>query len=137
MRSPLVPCPQCQRHVFAADAACPFCAMELPPDMERRAVPSATRRLTRAATFAFTASLSVVACSSDGGTTPGTGDAGLDSGAVGPIYGAPVEGGLLDAGDGGGVAPLYGLPQDAGIDANDAGNPGVLYGLPPADGGAD
>lgn len=108
--------------------------MELPPDFAERAIPSANKRLTRAATFAFTASLSLVACSSSD-TTTGSTDAGKDTGAVGPIYGAPVEGGLLDGGDSGGIMPLYGAPLDAGTDGTvtDSGAGGVLYGLPPPD----
>lgn len=105
--------------------------MALPADQGERVIPSTNKRLTRAATFAFTASLSVAACSSSGTTGPT--DAGEDRGAVGPIYGAPVDGGALDA-DGGGIAPLYGMPIDSGADVRtDTGGGGVLYGLPPPD----
>lgn len=134
MRS-LVPCPQCGRHVFAGEAHCPFCANALPDDLGRLAVPGTTRRLTRAAAFAFTASLSLAGCSSTGDST--TSDAGhdgsttdgstADGGGITPAYGAPV--------DGGNVQPLYGAPADAGPD--DSGGGQVLYGLPPPDAGAD
>lgn len=135
MSSPLVPCPDCGRHVFAgASAACPFCGVALPDDLRTRAIPAATRRLTRAATYAFTASLTVAACSSGGSGTLGDAgavDSGRDDGGIAPAYGAPFDAG---------VAPLYGMPADAGHldgggDADDGG-PAVLYGLPPSDAGS-
>ncbi|MFO0668956.1 MAG: hypothetical protein U0235_04900 [Polyangiaceae bacterium] len=135
MRS-LVPCPQCGRHVFAGDATCPFCAVALPDDLDRFAIPGTTRRLTRAAAFAFTASLSLAGCSSSTDST-GSADAGRDGssvdgstsdgGGITPAYGAPV--------DGGNIQPLYGMPADAGPE--DSGGGQVLYGLPPPDAGSD
>lgn len=120
----LVPCPHCGRHVFAGDSSCPFCASALPADLARFAVPGTSRRLTRAAAFAFTASLSVLGCSSD---STGPVDAGHDAngGADGPAYGLPP---VLDSGN-------DAMPQDAG--PGDAGGNQVLYGLPPSDAAAD
>lgn len=133
MSSPLVPCPQCARHVFAGGAACPFCASALPVDLAKRAVPAATAgaRLSRSALFAFATS-AAVACSSggsgsidDAGSRDGSpsADSGVDTGGPAPAYGQPI--------DDGGVGPLYGAPADAG--EIDSGGGGVLYGLPPAD----
>ncbi len=143
MTLPLVPCPACARHVAIAETACPFCASALPTDLAKRVIPGATGRLSRAAAYAFTASLAVAACSSDdtssSASDAGKTDAGVaDGGNAVPLYGAPVTdaGGGGDSGNGdGGIAPLYGAPVDAGSDAPDSGASGVLYGLPPADAG--
>src|SRR4051812_38400204 len=84
MYQPLVPCPSCQRHVLATEAACPFCASLLPSDLGSRAVPGATQRLGRAAAFVFGASLAVTACassvSSGSGATEGAGTSGSGGG---------------------------------------------------------
>jgi hypothetical protein len=131
MRAPLVPCPSCHRHVRADGAAsCPFCACALPVDLVKRAVPGTTLRLTRAATFAFTASLASVplsACSSDDDGGP------MDAGAVGPAYGAPVV--IRDAS----VDALFGPPRDGATDAAapDSGDGQVLDGLAPSDAESD
>lgn len=134
MTSPLVPCPACTRHVRADEATCPFCSETLPTDLAKRAVPGTSKRLTRAATFAFAASVSAFACSSGGG------DSGNDGGGPAPLYGAPVvDSGSETSPDGGGPVPAYGLPApDAGPDAvGDTGAGGVLYGLPPPDAQTD
>jgi len=130
----LVPCPDCSRHVFATAAQCPFCAALLPTDLEARAIPGATQRLSRAAIYAFTASLSVAACSSGGPTDLG-GDSGSsdsaarpDTGGCCPPYGQPADAG---------IGPVYGQPIDASDDTPDSGAGGVLYGLPPPDAGTD
>jgi hypothetical protein len=119
MDAPLVPCPSCSRHVRAADAACPFCAAVLPPDLAATAVPGTTARLGRAATFVFGASLAL-GCS---GTT-GPADSVADNGGVQPVYGAPVYDVVANdtapaadvppdvPRDNGGIAPAYGLPRD-------------------------
>src|SRR5437762_13997666 len=96
--SELVPCPECQRHVRKTEASCPFCGealslSHLPPPV----LP--TRRLGRAATFAFGASVvgatALVGCSdgSDGADiavygAPPAGMGGMNAGG-GPVYGAP------------------------------------------------
>jgi len=148
----LVPCPSCHRHIRTGEHACPFCGGELPAALAARAIPGATQRLSRAAAFAFTASLALTNCGPS--VSPAPADAapadaaGPGDGGVAPAYGAPAP----DAGPGpgdGGVASLYGAvpapdggtPDAApGPDASDPGDGGVapLYGAVPApDGGAD
>jgi hypothetical protein len=110
----LVPCPACERHVRVSETRCPFCGEGL--DLANSPLPVLpTRRLGRAATFAFSATLVAAACGgkSDrddqlgnvggtvstgggGGTTPG------DTGGTGTIYGAPGVGGVGTGGIGGG-----------------------------------
>ena len=133
MYRPLVPCPDCARHVLASETTCPFCATALPTDLGDRAVPGAPSRLNRAAAFVFGASLAVAGCSSE-----------VNTGGSGGGGGAGGSGQETDAGpdDDGGVMPLYGdppPPDDAGVDAPaDDGGGFPLYGLPPPpDAGAD
>jgi hypothetical protein len=125
--SHLVPCPECNRHVRVTETACPFCA--LPLDLGASPEPQLPRtRLSRAATFAFGATLvsasALAACSSDsdggkGGGAGGkssAGDAGAEQagGTVGPVYGAPAGGappsstGGSNNSSGGGPVPVYG-----------------------------
>jgi hypothetical protein len=73
-----------------------------------------SRRLGRAATFAFGAALAasgVSACNESHGPSR---DAGVqDSGGIAPLYGAvPADSGVEDSG---GIAPAYGaVPVDGG-----------------------
>ena len=134
MYQPLAPCPGCSRHIKTSERTCPFCKSAMPESMADAAVPGATpgTRLTRAAAFAFTASLAVVAAAAGAeGCTAGTvatgGDASSregggpnDEGGQQPIYGAPAYGGF---------------PVDSGPD--DAGGGGAKYGGPPIDSGRD
>lgn len=149
MSASLVPCPSCARHVRVVEPACPFCASPLPSSLAARAIPNATQRLSRAAAFAFTASLAVAGCSSS--PTP-TGDAAVvDTSATtdtpsaadtpapsdrpsGSDAPAPQDAGPGDSGapqDNGGAMPLYGAPADVVIitdgavpaDVQDAGAP--------------
>jgi hypothetical protein len=143
----LAPCPGCGRHVRLDERACPFCGVAI---AALAAAPTTTRRLTRAAAFAFSASLSTAALLGCGGTADsgipatdsGSGGGGADTGTTGkdatpdigspgPMYGAA----FVDAGtdgakdaaadgskdDGGGMV-LYGAPP---------------YGIPPMDSGKD
>lgn len=126
----LVPCPSCTRHVKTTEASCPFCASALPASLASAVVAGSTQRLSRAAAFAFTASIAVTGCAS--GTSPGALDAG-PSDAHNQKDGTPVD-------DGGGQAlygspaPLYGaVPVDAG--PADGGGPAPLYGAAPTDSG--
>jgi hypothetical protein len=60
----LAPCPACNRHVSAHDAACPFCAAALPETFRcqpARVAPSG--RLSRAAMIAAGAALMSASCS--------------------------------------------------------------------------
>lgn len=128
MYKTLVPCPSCQRHVRATEAACPFCASALPSGLEKTAIPSATRRMSRAAAFVFGASIAVTGC---GSTTEGGGSGG------GADTSSSSSGGS-DAGpdDDGGAMALYGDPApDGGPD--DDGGAQAEYGAPAPDAGPD
>jgi hypothetical protein len=100
----LVPCPSCARHIATRETCCPFCTSALPADLESRAIPGATRRLNRLATFTFATTLVVgaaAACSSG------------DDNTCCPPYGAPPQDGSVQ--DDGGISTHYGLPGDADI----------------------
>jgi len=142
----LVPCPSCRRHIRTGEHACPFCAASIGADLASKAIPGTTQRLSRAAAFAFTATLTMANCGP--GTTPApTPDAATDAdGGVAPLYGAPVDASPdttpppPDASpdvvnDNGGPMPLYGAvpaPDAGDPDAGD-GSIGVRYGAPPRD----
>ena len=127
--SELTPCPECQRHVRKNEARCPFCGEALSlSHLPSPALP--TRRLGRAATFAFGAGIvgatALVSCGGQdeshgvlpvplyGG--PPSGSGGMSYGG-GPVYGAPpsgssnggnpTQGGTNDVG---GAQPVYGAP---------------------------
>jgi hypothetical protein len=132
------------------DARCPFCASALPNSLAQKAVPNTTQRLSRAAAFAFTASLAVTGCSST--PTPGADastndvvstDRGNTTDAVtSPDAGTPTDTpAVTDSGapqDNGGAMPLYGAPADVPAppaDVQDGGAVAPLYGGPPVDAG--
>ena len=122
MYRPLVPCPDCHRHVRTTEARCPFCEASLPDDLPARVVPGAPHRLSRAAAFAFTASLAVAACPGGGGDLPegSTSSGGSSSG------GSSSGGSSGTASDGGGNQALYGMPAPP----DDGGSVGAKYGAP-------
>ncbi len=147
MDSALVPCPACDRHVRSSEAACPFCAAELPGDLARRAVPAANYRMGRAAALAFGATLTLTACAGEvltsggqgstsgaGGSTSTTGMGG-DTGGGGftgvPLYGGP--GFPLDSGEVDEASAPPDASPDAGNDgaAGDGGGIAPPYGAPP------
>jgi hypothetical protein len=156
----LVPCPECQRHVRKTEASCPFCGealslSHLPP----RGLP--TRRLGRAATFAFGAGVvgatALVSCSDGlGGNmavygAPAAGTFSMNAGSGGKTDGgtggSPSQGGNLS--QGGSAQPVYGAPaagtgnEPTGGAAGAAGaggapaddNLGGASGAPASDGG--
>ena len=154
MRTSLVPCPSCHRHVRATESACPFCHGDLPVTLAAQAVPGTTQRLSRAAAFTFAATLAATGC----GPTATPDDAAADTGPtttdVVTVTDRPVTtdnpvatdnptvtdtGTHTDAGptsdDGGFLAMYGGPPRDAGPQT-DSGPPddhgGIvpLYGLP-------
>src|SRR3954467_1708078 len=103
MYQPLAPCPACSRHVMTTERTCPFCKSELPESIASAALPGTTGRLSRAAAFAFTASLAVTGATgagtgcSSGGARPAsdasaTNDGPNDEGGQQPVYGAPAYG---------------------------------------------
>jgi len=128
------PCPGCARHLRTSEISCPFCGERTSSLV---ATPGTAARITRAATYAFTASMVVAGCSS------------VEPASLTPLYGAPaLDSGVSDGGadtgpdDSGQAVALYGAPAlDAGVpdaasDApDDSGNPAPLYGLPATDGG--
>jgi hypothetical protein len=145
MSASLVPCPSCARHVRVTDARCPFCASALPNSLAQRAVPNTTQRLTRAAAFAFTASLAVAGCSSSPspGADASTNDVvSTDRGNSTDVITPTDTPAATDSGapqDNGGAMPLYGAPADVPAvptDVQDGGAVAPLYGGPPVDAGA-
>jgi hypothetical protein len=66
----LLPCPSCARHVRSTEPACPFCGAAVAFSHRKR--PPKLRRLTRAAAWAFGASLSVAGCNRE--VLPGPSD---------------------------------------------------------------
>jgi hypothetical protein len=150
--SQLLPCPACNRHVDAAETACPFCAAVLPEAFRasRPLVPP-PRRLGRAALMAAGATLvGAAACSSNDAIGNGPKDAamtmttGTGGGSVVAAYGAPLptggtSGAAGSTGEGGSVATGgTGGSADAATDAtvkpSDAGRDrGVIaiYGVAP------
>lgn len=159
MSASLVPCPSCSRHVRVVEPRCPFCAAALPTTLSQKAIPGTSQRLSRAAAFAFTASLAVAGCSSDPAPAQDAGtpadvptmtdtpmatdrpDAGAPTDTPATDVPSPVDAGPQD---GGGVMPLYGAPVDAAPipdasddDVQDSGGIAPLYGLPPDAGPVD
>ncbi len=53
----LIPCVGCSRHIQETEAHCPFCAHETPENFSARRAKGTSERLSRAAIFAFGASL--------------------------------------------------------------------------------
>jgi hypothetical protein len=131
----LAPCPSCARHLRASEEACPFCGAAVAGKLSP--LPGTSKRLTRAAAFAFTASLAAVAgvhCGDDdaGGSSSGktpTVDSGADTGpGPAPAYGAPAPDAGSDAAADTGVGDAA---SDASGDAADeGGSSGALYGAP-------
>ena len=97
----LAPCPTCNRHVSAHEAACPFCAAALPDTFRcqpARVPPSG--RLSRAAMIAAGAALMSASCSTavpvygvairpDAGTDTSTGDGSQDGAPAAQLEEAP------------------------------------------------
>lgn len=127
--SELHPCPECQRHIRKTEAECPFCGESVSlGHLPAHALPR--RRLSRAATFAFGASVvgatAIVACS-DGSD--------VDNGVA--VYGAPPAAG---AGGSFGGSAVYGAPPSGSggtsTSAGEGGTDAALYGGAPAGGEA-
>jgi len=127
MYNPLAPCPECSRHMRVNETQCPFCGTAVTVDLSRSVVPSAPKRLTRAAALVFGASIAVGATSCSASNPNGTDaavDTGMqqDSGQVVALYGAPAPDSMVNTDAGSDASP--------GDGAMDAG-PAVRYGLPP------
>lgn len=105
----LVPCPSCNRHIFADACACPFCAAA--SSGHSCAPPAGRGRLGRAARMAAAASLlGVSACgySTAYGTMGGL-DADVNRGAAGEAADASTGG----AGGAGGSDGAAGAPTNS------------------------
>lgn len=148
----LVPCPECSRHVRDAEAACPFCGKDLPTNLKARAVPAATRRMDRFATFTFAAALAIAGTTGVGcsGSDDGRDDTEQSDDELRKKKDAGKDAAKKDAGcrevddDPGGMIALYGMPpaprpddddrppcaRDAGP-AQDSGGIHAMYGAPP------
>ena len=130
MYQPLAPCPACSRHIRTTERTCPFCASAIPESITESALPGASSRLSRAAAFAFTASLAV--------TGAAVGTSGCTSGSTLTDGDASADGSTKDGSpdDEGGLQAAYGaIAVDSGPD--DAGGAGTKYGGPPIDSGGD
>ena len=127
MAQSLVPCPSCARHVLATEQSCPFCRSALPDSLASAVIPGTTQRLSRAAAFAFTASLTITGCGGEAAPTPSDSGVQKDSSADGASDGSDDGGNQAIYG-----APAYGLPApDAGADTGDHDASGIaLYGAP-------
>ncbi len=145
MYRPMIPCSACARHVRASEPRCPFCDATLSDDARAALAPDTTRRLSRAAAFAF--GLTVAGCSSTvSGTdaTPGDTAVAADTSTRPDTAVAADTGGGTDVvtardvsapEDHGNIAPPYGIPADAGGPPDDDGGSAAEYGAPPMDAG--
>lgn len=123
-----------------SESSCPFCSAAL--DLARISEPLLpTRRLGRAALFAFGATLAAsitgTACGGESETDKGTGGAagGATGGAGGSggtgTGGSNTGGDAGSGGDAGAPGLLYGLPADAGLNTGGGGGGQPVYGAPP------
>ena len=134
----LLPCPECSRHVRVSEAECPFC--KAPLELSGAPEPLLPRaRLSRAATFAFSATLAsasaLAACGADY-SDEGKGGAGSGGAATAGSAGAATAGAATAGASGTGFAAVYGAPAAAGVPPvgpdNSAGNaPIPVYGAAP------
>ena len=136
----LLPCTNCRRHVLHTEAECPFCATPL--DFSQAPVPAlSTRRLGRAATFAFGATMvsatALASCSTDDDEDGGSAGMSTVAGTpnIQPVYGVPADGGKTGtagssaSGGNGGVVGTGGNAASGGV------NVGPVYGVPAPIGG--
>lgn len=141
----MIPCSACARHVRASEPRCPFCDAALSDDARAALAPDTTRRLSRAAAFAF--GLTVAGCSTTvSGTdaTPGDTPSATDTAtrpdtavATDTASGTDVVTArdVSAPEDHGNIAPPYGIPADAGAPPDDDGGAAAEYGAPPMDAG--
>lgn len=152
----LVPCPACRRHVRKMEAVCPFCsAVVFLAHLPKPALPS--RRLGRAATFAFGATLmgatSLASCSDDS-SPGGDGSGGASAAGAGgesvnqagspdmhPDGGTPSAGAATAIYGGAPAAGVGGQEQEGGgggqINAGGEGGSVLpMYGGPPGGAGS-
>jgi len=147
--SPLVPCPECSRHVRVADPVCPFCGHALLLSLRgasivARAPVPPRRRLGRAATFAFGATFAgatLIGCGGDD-TPPPVTDSGVvrdtgpaDSGGTTGDAEPPIDSGPAPVDDGGPIPDAGPLPGDADIPRPEGGPPDRDGGPTPRDDG--
>ncbi|MFO0629585.1 MAG: hypothetical protein U0325_28675 [Polyangiales bacterium] len=146
MYRPLIPCPACARHLRADERRCPFCDVAIADEARAAVAPDTTRRLSRAAAFAF--GLTVAGCSSTvsstdaapGDTATATDTASRTDTAVATDSARGTD--VVTARDvsapedHGNIAPPYGIPADAGAPPDDDGGAAAEYGAPPMDAGA-
>jgi len=136
----LVPCPECHRHVRVSETECPFCGRSL--DLAGSPEPVLPReRLSRAATFAFSATLAsataLAACSGTDAPVPVYGGPPAEGGAANVAGGAGTGAAGSSNGVGGAPVAVYGAPAAGGLGtgntgSNDAGGgPIPVYGAAP------
>lgn len=119
--TPLVVCPECQRHLRRSETSCPFCDADLREafsQMLPRAIP--TERLGRSALLAFAAAnLGVAACGGEVETPQ-------------PVYGAPAyTGGTAGSNTGGTSSGTGGSRVTGGAPGTGGYNTGGVIILPP------
>ena len=129
-------CSGCQRHVRVTETACPFCGRAL----DFATTPAAAlpkNRLSRAATFAFGASIvgvtTVVACGGDDTSPTGSGPA--TTGSAGATAGNGGSAGASAGGAGGAAGAEMGGAGTRGGSVQDSGGAMALYGAPAPDAG--
>lgn len=156
MRSHLVPCPMCSRHVRVSEALCVHCGSALPERIRSLSEPAAPGRLGRGALYAVGVAVGVgslalfdACASSDGSEISAARDASTTADGsddrVNAAYGCPPpycgpsdedagDAATDDASDAG-VGDAEGA-SDAALDAADSGT-GIAppYGHPPTDSG--
>jgi hypothetical protein len=115
---PLLPCPDCARHVRTGEGACPFCRGRLPASFASLRVRRLPPRSGRAGAYAHTASaslLAIAAAACGGLTNGGDGGAGQEE--------ASADGTAMDQL----VSTHYGgAPPDATVDAGSSDALGLL-----------
>jgi hypothetical protein len=113
---PLLPCPNCRRHVSLDETECPFCAVALPVRTVR-ADPRLGRRLGRVAAFTMQAAVTTSAVAACDGVVQDDGSGGQATGGE-TASGGQTTGGAA-TGDGAQGGDNVGGAAGAGGDGNE------------------
>jgi hypothetical protein len=125
MKTLLVACPACMRHIRVTEERCPFCGSDMPSSLREQETPAPVGRLSRAALYALRAgALSMTAAACGGAVAGGPGRENSSSASFAPSYGSmavvdasvPV---LMDASGGALYGGFFPEPfEDAGETAD-------------------